>query len=456
MRFIMKKISAFWVLVLCSVCFGTDVSCSLTTVRDMDATENWDALSNANVVITEDTTNVIRGTQSVKFSIEADSLQAVTHTLSAVTLKNGVGIWIYFDNDANMQAVTQIQLYVQEDGSNGYWNRIYQDDNENFYPYVSGKWNYVWIPKSFLKVNSVGTPTAWSTSYSATIIKLRVQRDAGTATHFEVGGIVTDNSNMGGFVICFDDAKSGVYDYAFPLIRAKGWRACIGVISSLVGTDGYMTLAQLQELHTAGWDICNHSATHPTMDSLTQAQIISQIQTCQAYLWANGLYRGSRVLILPGNEAIPSPATTWYGSDLATSYACMVRGNSLAYPAVTKMTLQNTGSTWLRECRWEQIPYYAIYSTNANETWSGTYEAAISNITDNGGVVAMYSHNIITTDAGAGSVDMELGLLTDMINWLYQEEQAGRLKVVTFTEWYAIANNTTEVWKSKVCPLLNF
>jgi len=442
----MKKFIVLLILAIGSWCWAADVSCSLTPVRTMSAAEDWDALTIAgDVIITEDTTNVISGSQSVRFSLEDDGLLTITDTDTAVTLKNGLGVWIWFDDDTDMQAVAQIQVYVQEDGSNGYWNRLYQDDNENFYPFEAGKWNYVWLPKSYLKVNSLATPTAWTATYSATIIKFRIARDTGVATQFNIGGIVTDNPNMGGFVICFDDAKAGVYTYAYPLIKAKGWRACVGVISDKVGDAGYMTLAQIQELHTAGWDICNHSNTHAVMNGLTMAQVVSEIQTCQNYLWANGLYRGSRVLMWPGNEAIPTTVTDWYGSDIGLGYGAMIRGNSLSYPAVTKMTLQNTGSSWLRG-RWEQLPYYAIYSTDSDETWAGTYEAGISAITDNGGVVSMYSHNVIATDAGSGSTDMEIALFTEMINWLYQEEQANRLKVITFTEWYTIANNTTEVY----------
>lgn len=60
----------------------------------------------------------------------------------------------------------------------------------------------------------------------------------------------------------FDDGYPSEFSEAASYMRTKGLRGTIGVVSSFVGTSGFMNITQLQQLYNEGWDLVNHSDTH--------------------------------------------------------------------------------------------------------------------------------------------------------------------------------------------------
>ena len=99
-----------------------------------------------------------------------------------------------------------------------------------------------------------------------------------------------------GLVLTFDDEFDGQYgffQYAAPL----GIKGTIYVTSDNIGAAGYMTAAQLQEADAAGWLIAVHSKDHTSFYGLSQADIETQITTCQGVLsgleMTRGIYHGA-------------------------------------------------------------------------------------------------------------------------------------------------------------------
>lgn len=96
--------------------------------------------------------------------------------------------------------------------------------------------------------------------------------------------------------LIFDDAFSTVYTDAFPLMKERGLVGSVAIISSLIGTSGYMTVAQVNELFNAGWDVINHTHRHlpaATMAGLTQAECFTEIDTCERFIQDNGWNRNN-------------------------------------------------------------------------------------------------------------------------------------------------------------------
>lgn len=94
--------------------------------------------------------------------------------------------------------------------------------------------------------------------------------------------------------IRFDDNLESFDDVAYPILLEYGLVADHYVISSTVGTGGYMTLAQMQGLSPSVVNWCNHTASHwatATAVSKTALEIQADIETCRDYLIANGLNR---------------------------------------------------------------------------------------------------------------------------------------------------------------------
>ena len=63
-------------------------------------------------------------------------------------------------------------------------------------------------------------------------------------------------------VITFDDGGASVYSSAFPIMQEFGFTGVSYIIYNYVGTKGYMTAAQIQEMAAAGWETGSHSLSH--------------------------------------------------------------------------------------------------------------------------------------------------------------------------------------------------
>jgi hypothetical protein len=91
-----------------------------------------------------------------------------------------------------------------------------------------------------------------------------------------------------------DDARDSVYTDLFPMTQARGIVGTLPIISSLVGTAGYMTIPQITEMFNAGWDIVNHTKSHlsaTAMEALSDANLLAEIADCDAFIVTNGWAR---------------------------------------------------------------------------------------------------------------------------------------------------------------------
>lgn len=69
----------------------------------------------------------------------------------------------------------------------------------------------------------------------------------------------------------FDDGSPSSYAEGFAYMNSKGIVGTEYVATSFVGDGSHVTSAQLVEMNAAGWAIGNHTKTHATLTSLSQA-----------------------------------------------------------------------------------------------------------------------------------------------------------------------------------------
>ena len=84
-------------------------------------------------------------------------------------------------------------------------------------------------------------------------------------------------------VITFDDGHLSVYEQAFPIMRAHGFKGVLYAVSSYVGAPGYVSRQHLLELIAEGWEIGCHSASHPDLTQ-THDQLRYQLLDARLFL----------------------------------------------------------------------------------------------------------------------------------------------------------------------------
>ena len=218
-------------------------------------------------------------------------------------------------------------------------------------------------------------------------------------------------------VISFDDGLRSVYTTAYPIMAARGLTGTAYVVSGDVGQSENATLAQLKTLYAAGWDVANHTVTHPdALTTLSLARIEQELSGCASYLTANGMPRAARDVAYPAGE----------------------------YNATVLQAMPATGMQTGRmvSCRPEVLPIDEPFMIAASTTDPSTLsvaqvEARIDQAINDGGVVHLFFHDVVPTvtdptyeisSANFTSICdyiVQHGLASMTISQFYNHSQAG-------------------------------
>ena len=142
--------------------------------------------------------------------------------------------------------------------------------------------SYAWDFNNDGTVDSTVQNPAYTYNAAGTYtVKLTVTGPGGSNSLTRTNYITVNPAPVGfkpEMVITFDDGYESVYTIAYPIMKQYGIVGTCYVVTSWIGTPGYLTLPELTELHNAGWTIANHSYSHQELPTLTTAQITTEIQ----------------------------------------------------------------------------------------------------------------------------------------------------------------------------------
>ncbi len=85
-------------------------------------------------------------------------------------------------------------------------------------------------------------------------------------------------------LITFDDGNQDNLTTALPILAEHGFTAAVFVIGGFVGQSGSVSLDDIKTLAAAGWDIGNHTFSHPDLAALAQEQQTLELKQCNAVL----------------------------------------------------------------------------------------------------------------------------------------------------------------------------
>ncbi|WP_289135583.1 polysaccharide deacetylase family protein [uncultured Brevibacillus sp.] len=196
--------------------------------------------------------------------------------------------YVHIENAANL---VDLQFYFSANG--GFSIQSYYvllGDDARF---VEG-WNEILIDTTKLIAQGGDVLSTKRVSF-----QVRAKSRASTTVKVTFDSLVADVIQKPKVLFTFDDGWSTQYTKAFPLLLERGFVGNIGVISSYVGKTNYCTLAQLQEMYNYGWDLFNHTATHPDLATLSDTEAKNEIATCKNWLLSNGFARAADFLAYP-------------------------------------------------------------------------------------------------------------------------------------------------------------
>ena len=120
-------------------------------------------------------------------------------------------------------------------------------------------------------------------------------------------------------IITFSWDDATIYDHnnILPLFNSKGIVGTTGVILDKIGTQYYMTKAQIEAMKNAGWEIASHSKTHSVSDFRTLSQEVLEVELGDSKKLLNDLGFGVKNFLIPygfTNDNIAKTAAKYYRS----------------------------------------------------------------------------------------------------------------------------------------------
>jgi peptidoglycan/xylan/chitin deacetylase (PgdA/CDA1 family) len=152
-------------------------------------------------------------------------------------------------------------------------------------------------------------------------IEVRV-RGGGRDTTFWVDDLRRVPSPDRGYALLFfDDGLESAYTEAYDVLSERDMPATVPVVTESVGTDGHLSLDQLGELASSGWNVCSHTSTHTNLEDISRLTAEQEIVNAKEWLVDQGFETGARWLVYPYG-GFSEPVTNFASNhhDLAFRY----------------------------------------------------------------------------------------------------------------------------------------
>lgn len=148
---------------------------------------------------------------------------------------------------------------------------------------------------------------------------IRLHAATGATTQVRILGVWVVDMPPACMTIYLDDALTSHHTIVLPALTERGMRAAVAVETNKIsGTTGYATIAQIDDMYAAGWDVNDHvRGGQLTSGSSVGASAVAHMRESQQVLYTNGWTRGYRHLVYPGgarNDAVEDEVRKLYHS----------------------------------------------------------------------------------------------------------------------------------------------
>lgn len=278
-----------------------------------------------------------------------------------------LGTYIYLDIKASdASSIDWITLYLMEDLN---YANYYEVD---LLPGLKEGGQLVLNRKDVL--TGAGTPK-WS---GISALRIAFGTKSGKKASVTLGEISTYSASPM-CSIWFDDGWKTTYTDAFPVMREKGFKGVLSVVSSYVGCPDFCSEADLNDMYANGWDFTNHTDDHRNLSEISAEEAEEEITSCFDYLVSHGYTRAAGNVVPPYCEV--TDETDKVISRLAlTSRVCYSKYNilpitdpyHLGFREVFSDTSPETAMQWIDEAiendLWLVLLFHSIESPSDEST----------------------------------------------------------------------------------------
>jgi peptidoglycan/xylan/chitin deacetylase (PgdA/CDA1 family) len=78
-------------------------------------------------------------------------------------------------------------------------------------------------------------------------------------------------------ILTFDDANEDNYTTAFPIMQKYGMTGVLYIPYNYIGADGFLSVEQITEMASAGWEVGSHSLSHPNLKDVSPERLRAEI-----------------------------------------------------------------------------------------------------------------------------------------------------------------------------------
>lgn len=372
--------------------------------EDFESLTGWSATSGSRSL---DTTNYKTGSAGLKVTVTSGGGWGIARkaiTTAPPKLDNQITyIWIYL-HDAPAD-YTAISLYFS--GSSP--DTIYK-----YYPLYGSSlvagWNRVYLrPESWY---SAGGATF---DMSMTNIQVAIRGATGKTPSVSFDSLYMGQRGHPMCLLTFDsDVGKTIYSTAYPIIAAAGKRGTLFCWpNSITGDATHLSLADLQALYAAGWDIGNHGASHIDFTASTEEDCQDSYNGGRDYLIENDMLRAADHFAYPLNSSNASTDAIIAALGCKTSRGVVGRARA-AYP------YQQSGSM-----------YELSHGLTMNSTISeATIDSTLNEYLLSGRTLVVMLHGV--EDALSNSLFCTISRFNYLLNGLLSRGY----QIKTITEWY--------------------
>lgn len=446
LSFLMVTIAGTTIPVTYSCCRNYTTSNGIS-IDDFENISNW-TLSNPNLSrydMQVDTKHFKEGTQGLMLTSHNGYFAVADKNIHIDFSKTKN--FVFYAYIYNVSTLQYVQLFFT---STNDWSR-YKSVSimTKTTPVFHNGWNRLVVPTTNNSKNSWFTGTDdWNNVMTKLRLKIASNTDMNTSVTFD--DLRYNMTGRAKAMFNFDDATKSTYTIALHILDSNGQRGTTFVIINDVNRSGYMTLYELKDLQSHGWDISSHTVFHTHLSTLDNTSLIDELNNSYDWLVNNGFQKSAQFIAYPSgdfNDAVLQKVEQRYILGRTTLY-----GRLQSHVSPDSNDVYNDAYL----LRWISAP--------DNSTDSSDMINDINETIDEGGLVILTYHNIINSsnDQTAFTSKALRKHIQNVSNYL--KSRSRDIDVITYSDYVnvdnssiasGVNNNTSDNKKEKTIPQIH-